>query len=280
MSGVQTSGVQARGFDLSAEIALVTGAAGGLGLPVVHRLAEQGATVVATDISAEGIARAQEITAALPPGSVHWQFLDVTDEAAVQQVFAWSAAELGPCSILVNNAIKSCAIPHSFIDTELTQWRSDYAIIVEGAVSCSRAALQQMLPAGRGSIVNISSVNAAGFYGHPPYSAAKAALLSLTRSIAVQYAPKGIRCNAIVPGTIKTPAWAEQVAANPETFEILRQWYPSGDVAEPEDIADIVLFLASAQGKAMNGASLVADGGLTAGNLAMSRFVEGVLDEA
>ncbi|WP_080503771.1 SDR family oxidoreductase [Renibacterium salmoninarum] len=125
-----------------------------------------------------------------------------------------------------------------------------------------------------------SSVNAAGFYGHPPYSAAKAALLSLTRSIAVQYAPKGIRCNAIVPGTIKTPAWAEQVAVNPETFEILRQWYPSGDVAEPEDIADIVLFLASAQGKAMNGASLVADSWLTAGNLAMSRFVEGVLGEA
>ncbi|ABY23036.1 short-chain dehydrogenase [Renibacterium salmoninarum ATCC 33209] len=96
----------------------------------------------------------------------------------------------------------------------------------------------------------------------------------------MQYAPKGIRCNAIVPGTIKTPAWAEQVAVNPETFEILRQWYPSGDVAEPEDIADIVLFLASAQGKAMNGASLVADSWLTAGNLAMSRFVEGVLGEA
>lgn len=280
---------------MKGEIALVTGAAGGLGLPVVRRLAAQGAVVVATDISAAGIAEAKRSTdqhstdqhstdqldvGTAPSGTVHWRELDVADEAAVNKVFDWTAAELGACSILVNNAIKPCAIPHSFIDTGLEQWRSDFSIIVEGAVSCSRAALRQMVAAGRGSIINISSVNAVGFYGHPPYSAAKAALLSLTRSIAVQYAPQGIRCNAIVPGTIKTPAWAEQVAANPETFEILRQWYPAGDVAEPEQIAELVLFLASEQSRAVNGASLVADGGLTAGNLAMSRFVEGVPDPA
>lgn len=275
---------------LKGQIALVTGAAGGLGLPVVKRLAARGAVVVATDISASGIAEAKRSTdqfdveaargGTMREGTVHWRELDVADESAVNEVFDWAGAELGACSILVNNAIKPCAIPHSFIDTGLEQWRSDYSIIVEGAVSCSRAALRQMVTTGRGSIVNISSVNAVGFYGHPPYSAAKAALLSLTRSIAVQYAPQGIRCNAIVPGTIKTPAWSEQVAANPETFEILRQWYPSGDVAEPEQIAELVLFLASEQSRAVNGASLVADGGLTAGNLAMSRFVEGVPDPA
>lgn len=255
-------------------VALVTGAAGGLGRAIVHRLAKEGFIVVATDIDDDAIRSAAE--AAEP--SIIWHHMDVTVEEEVRQVFAQVESRFGPCELLVNNAIKPCAIPASFIDTGLEQWRSDYRIIVEGAVTCSRQALRQMVAHGGGAIVNISSVNAQAFYGHPPYSAAKAALLSLTRSVAVQHAAAGIRCNAVVPGTIKTPAWAEQVAANPEVFDTLTQWYPSGDVAEPDQVAEVVAFLGSDKAHAINGATIVADGGLTAGNLAMSRFVEGVTD--
>ncbi len=257
---------------MTRDVAVVTGAAGGLGLPLITLLAKRGSLVIGTDVDEAAIDSARSLTEGLP---VVWHQLDVTDSDRVDEVFEIVRVDHGGCSVLVNNAIRACPIPRPFVDTGLDQWRLDYSIIVEGAVNCSRGALRHMLAAGRGSIVNVSSVNAVGFYGHPTYSAAKAALLSLTRSIAVQYAGSGIRCNTVLPGTIKTPAWAEQVAADPSTFDALRTWYPAGDVAEPGEVAEVIAFLAHERSSIINGATIVADGGLTAGNLPMSRFVEG-----
>src|SRR5215211_7585898 len=140
---------------------------------------------------------------------------------------------------------------------------------LKGPFLCSQAVLPDMVENGSGVILNISSVNALGYYGNEAYSAAKAGILSLTRSLAVRYGPSGIRINAIAPGTLRTPAWEERRRANPEVFERLTKWYPLGRVGEPEDVAGAALFLASDDAAWITGAVLPVDGGLTAGNMQM-----------
>jgi NAD(P)-dependent dehydrogenase (short-subunit alcohol dehydrogenase family) len=116
-----------------------------------------------------------------------------------------------------------------------------------------------------GVILNVSSVNALGYFGNEAYSAAKAGILSLTRSLAVRYGPSGIRANAIAPGTLKTPAWEERSSRDPEIFDRVASWYPLGRVGEPEDIANAALFLASDEASWITGVVLPVDGGLLAG---------------
>jgi meso-butanediol dehydrogenase/(S,S)-butanediol dehydrogenase/diacetyl reductase len=114
-------------------------------------------------------------------------------------------------------------------------------------------------------------VNALAYYGNEAYSAAKAGIISLTRSLAVRYGPLGIRANAIAPGTLRTPAWEERRQKDPDVFERLAKWYPVGRVGEPEDVVGAALFLASDEAAWISGAVLPVDGGLTAGNMQMVR---------
>ncbi|HEX2243270.1 MAG TPA: SDR family oxidoreductase, partial [Gammaproteobacteria bacterium] len=124
-----------------------------------------------------------------------------------------------------------------------------------------------------GVILNISTVNALAYYGNEAYSAAKAGVLSLTRSLAVRYGPFGVRANAIAPGTLRTSAWKERRQRDPDVFERLAKWYPLGRVGEPEDVAGAALFLASDEAAWISGAMLPVDGGLTVGNLQMAREI-------
>lgn len=116
----------------------------------------------------------------------------------------------------------------------------------------------------------IGSVNGLTSLGDPAYSVAKAAVISYARAIAMEYGPVGIRANVVCPGTVRTPIWQARVDANPQIFEDLRRWYPLGDVATPEDVADAVWFLASPQARMITGAVLPVDGGLMAGNKVMA----------
>jgi meso-butanediol dehydrogenase / (S,S)-butanediol dehydrogenase / diacetyl reductase len=124
-----------------------------------------------------------------------------------------------------------------------------------------------------GVILNIASVNALTYFGNEAYSAAKAGVLSLTRSLAVRYGPFGVRVNAIAPGTLRTPAWEQRRQKNPEVLERVARWYPMGRVGEPEDVAGAALFLASDEAAWISGAVLPVDGGLTAGNLQMAQEI-------
>ena len=150
-------------------------------------------------------------------------------------------------------------------------WDEDMAANLSGAYACAHAVLPQMVARKSGNIVNVGSVNGLGALGDPAYSAAKAGMISLTRSIAQEYGRYGIRANIVLPGTVRTPIWRERLARDPNVLKVLERWYPLGRIVEPEEVARVIAFLASEAASAVTGAAIPVDCGLTAGNIVMAR---------
>ncbi|MDE1995187.1 MAG: SDR family oxidoreductase [Rhizobiaceae bacterium] len=240
-------------------VAIVTGAAGDIGRVIARRLAADHDAVLLVDIDAEAV---RKVAADLGPADrfVALQ-VDVTNDASVAAM-AKAAAELGVVKTLVNNAGAARAV--SLHDTTPDIWRADNALNLEAAFLCFRA-VEDMLKASKGSLINIASVNGMAVFGHPAYSAAKAGLLHFTRLVAVEYGKFGIRANAVAPGTVRTQAWEARARANPDVFEEARRWYPLQRVVDPEDVANAVAFLAGPLAAAISGVCLPVDCGLTAG---------------
>jgi meso-butanediol dehydrogenase/(S,S)-butanediol dehydrogenase/diacetyl reductase len=254
-------------------VIIVTGGGSGLGRVLAHRFAEEGAAVVVADLErGRAVAVAEEI---LDEGGDSLALTtDVTDASEVKAMVEATREAFGPVDVLINNAAK--ATDADFLSLREGAWDQDVAITLKGPFLCSQAVLPDMVENGSGVILNISSVNALGYYGNEAYSAAKAGIISLTRSLAVRYGPSGIRVNAIAPGTLRTPAWEQRRRKNPEVFERLMKWYPLGRVGEPEDVAGAALFLASDEAAWITGTVLPVDGGLTAGNMQMmEEMIEG-----
>jgi NAD(P)-dependent dehydrogenase (short-subunit alcohol dehydrogenase family) len=250
-------------------VTIITGSGSGLGQVLAHRFASEGAAVVVADVvgqSASAVAR--EISEA--GGEALAQTTDVTNAADVEAMIEATREAFGPADILINNAAKAANIDLLSMSEEV--WDRDVAITLKGSFLCSRAVLPDMTERRSGVILNISSVNAFAHYGSDAYSAAKAGILSLTRTIALRYGPFGVRANAIAPGTLRTPVWKGYTQKEPDIFERLAKWYPLGRVGEPEDVAGAALFLASNEASWITGAVLPVDGGLTAGN---PRFLDG-----
>lgn len=247
-------------------VAIITGGGSGLGRLLAHRFAAEGAAVVVADVvEARANAIAEEIAEA--GGKALPQTTDVTSAADVRAMVEAARKAFGPVCILVNNAAK--ATDTDFLELSEETWTEDVDIVLKGAFLCSQAVVPDMRKNGSGVILNISSVNAFAYYGNEAYSAAKAGLLSLTRSLAVRYGPQGVRANAIAPGTLRTPAWEERAQKDPGVFERVAGWYPLGRIGEPEDVAGAALFLASDEAAWISGAVLPIDGGLSAGNFRM-----------
>ncbi|MEW2457029.1 SDR family NAD(P)-dependent oxidoreductase [Streptomyces albus] len=247
--------------------ALVTGAGQGIGEAVARRLAGEGARVLVTDRDA---ARADSVAAAIRAdgGAAEARTCDVTDAAAVEAAVAHAGETFGGLDVLVNNAYACHRDPERFEQWDEAPWYEDFEVTVHGAARCVRAALPLLERAsGRGSVVNIGSVNAERHFGDHAYSAAKAALASLTRTLAVESAPRGIRVNLVEPGTVRTDVWRNRAAM----LEEVSAHYPLGRVGEPADIAAAVAFLASRDAAWITGVSLPVDGGLLVSNLAMNR---------
>jgi meso-butanediol dehydrogenase/(S,S)-butanediol dehydrogenase/diacetyl reductase len=255
------------------KVTVVTGGGSGLGRVLAHQFAAEGAAVVVADIArGRAVTVAEEIFDA--GGYSLAQTTDVADASEVGAMVEATREAFGPVDVLINNAAK--ATDADFLSLGEMTWDSDVATTLKGAFLCSQAVLPDMVEQGSGVILNISSVNALAYYGNEAYSAAKAGILSLTRSLAVRYGPSGIRVNAIAPGTLRTPAWEQRKRANPEVFERLSKWYPLGRVGEPEDVAGAALFLASDDAAWITGTVLPVDGGLTAGNMQMmEEMIEG-----
>jgi NAD(P)-dependent dehydrogenase (short-subunit alcohol dehydrogenase family) len=247
-------------------VAIITGSGSGLGRVLAHRFAAEGAAVVVADVVEQrASAVASEISEA--GGKSLAQTTDVTNPADVEAMVGAAREAFGSVEILVNNAAK--ATDADFLSLSEEAWDEDVAIALKGSFLCSQAVLGDMTENRSGVILNISSVNALAYFGNEAYSAAKAGILSLTRSLAVSYGAFGVRVNAIAPGTLRTPAWEQRRQKDPGIFERVAKWYPLGRIGEPEDVAGAALFLASDEAAWISGAVLPVDGGLTAGNMQM-----------
>ncbi|MGH6913653.1 MAG: SDR family NAD(P)-dependent oxidoreductase [Geminicoccales bacterium] len=246
------------------KVALITGGARGIGRATALRLGGEGAAVAVLDRDG---AVAEDVAKALRDGGARALALvaDITDEAGIRDAIDRCQNELGPADVLVNNATR--ALKGNLEQTDPADWAAEIEGTLTGAFLVTRCVLPDMAQRGRGAIVSVGSVNGLVYLGNPGYSAGKAGLLNLTRALAVEYGPEGIRANMVSPGTVRTesPSWQKRLAKDPEVFEKLARWYPVGRVGRPEDIAAAIAFLASDEAAFVNGANLVVDGGLTAG---------------
>jgi meso-butanediol dehydrogenase/(S,S)-butanediol dehydrogenase/diacetyl reductase len=243
---------------------MVTGAARGIGEVTARRFAAEGAGVLITDLDA---AAADRTAAAIRADGGRAE----ADRAAVDAAVAYAVDAFGTLDVLVNNAC-SCSEHHfEFAEETDEDWRRDLDVTLTGAMRCSRAALSHLeaAPQRRGAIVNIGSVNGLSYFGNHAYSAAKAGLISLTRTLAVQAAPTGVRVNLVAPGTIRTPAWAGREAI----LEAAARVYPLGRIGEPSDIAAAVTFLASKDAAWITGVTLPVEGGVLISNPAFTDVV-------
>lgn len=248
-------------LELAGRIALITGAASGIGLATAHRFAAEGATVLLADRDAKGLRAALQDLGA---GSHEAMQLDVTDEAAWIETAKRITERQGRLDILVNNAgygnFKSIA------DTSLDQWRSILSVNLDGVFLATKYLLPLLTASGHGAIVNMSSIR--GIVAAPntaSYCAAKGGVRMFTKATALECAAlgNGVRANSIHPGHIATPLSAP-VYADPKVAERLKADVPLGRIGEAAEVADAILFLASDESRYMTGAELVLDGGTTA----------------
>ena len=244
---------------LKGRVCVVTGAGSGIGAAIAESLAAVGARVALVDRDGDA---ARQMATRLDTQGGHALAVacDITDESAVSAAATQVRESLGPAAVLINNA--GLLRPGSLDSVSLADWNAVLAVNLTGYLLCSRAFGQDMLHAGRGSLVHVASVSAL----HPQtasgaYSASKAGVLLLSRQLAAEWGPRGVRSNAICPGMIRT-ALSARFYEEPG-FEARRAAATaSRRVGEPRDVAEPALFLASDRSAYMNGAELLVDGGL------------------
>lgn len=248
--------------DLTGRVAVVTGAARGIGAATASRLAADGAAVAVLDLDPDAAAPAvAAITSA--GGRAIAVGADVSDEAAVNAAFERVAGELGPVGVLINNA--GVTRDNMLFKMSAQEWDLVMGVHLRGAFLCSKAAQRHMVDAKWGKIVNTSSVSALGNRGQANYSAAKAGLQGFTRTLAIELGPFGINVNAVAPGFIATEMTddtAKRIGVDPEVLrEETAKLTPLRRVGAPEDIANVAAFLCSEDASFITGQTIYVDGG-------------------
>jgi NAD(P)-dependent dehydrogenase (short-subunit alcohol dehydrogenase family) len=251
---------------------IITGGGRGIGKELAVQAAAAKMRVAIVEVIAEDLA-ATEKELKVMGADVKGYLCDLTAESEIINTFAEIEKDFGGVDVLVNNAMfhDNADLLHTSVEI----WERTMAVNLRAPFLTIRSVLPAMIKAGSGNIINIGTVNAKMMIGSDAYSASKAGVHALTRTVAVRYGESGIRCNTLVPGTTATPGWKERVVRKPKIFDDLKPWYPLGRVGEPADMAAAMLFLASDQSKWMSGSELVVDGGLLAGFAPMYRTVEG-----
>jgi NAD(P)-dependent dehydrogenase (short-subunit alcohol dehydrogenase family) len=243
-------------------VAAITGGARGIGLAVGKLLVAMGARVVLMDRDERAAA---EAAAEMAAGAARGIGLDVTDEAAIRVAFASLAEREGRLDILVNNAGR--AIRRPSLDLDLTDWEAVVAVNMTGAFLCARTAAGLMIEAGRGgAIVNTASImglSGGGLYPNISYQTTKGAIVNMTRALAVEWATHGIRVNAVAPTWTRT-AFIGELEQNPGLMQRIREVTPLGRLAEAEEVAYAIGFLASPAAAMITGTTLAVDGGFLA----------------
>ncbi|MEW6048123.1 MAG: SDR family oxidoreductase [Bacillota bacterium] len=245
---------------LEGKVAIITGAASGIGEACARLFAREGAAVVVADINAEAGARVTEQVAAVG-GVATFVHMDVTKEAECERLVRETVARVGRLDILVTNPWHNPWLAAA--DTSVEEWRRTLAVTLDGVFFCCKYAVRAF-PESGGAIVNVASVQAiSGMPKCAAYMAAKGAVLQLTRSIAIDYGPRGVRANTVCPGIIATPPTMASFVSNAEEEEAASRPLLKR-LGQPEEVASACLFLASDEAAYITGACLVVDGGLTA----------------
>jgi NAD(P)-dependent dehydrogenase (short-subunit alcohol dehydrogenase family) len=246
---------------LDGKVAVITGAAGGIGREAALLFSAEGASVVVADMSRES----GEATAAACREAVFVP-VNVAEASSVDALFAAAADRFGGVDILYNNAGIMPPDDDSILTTEADAWDRVQAVNARGVFLCCKFGIPRLLERGGGSVINVASFVAlvGAATSQIAYTASKGAVLSMSRELAVQFARQGVRVNALCPGPVETPLLMRLFAGDPAAYERRRIHLPMGRLATAREIANAALFLASDESSYVNGATFLVDGGLTA----------------
>jgi NAD(P)-dependent dehydrogenase (short-subunit alcohol dehydrogenase family) len=244
---------------LDARTAVITGGSSGIGLATARRFAEEGAKVVIADIDD---VRGEQVAAEIGGLFVH---TEVTDKDQVDRLFATAKETYGSVDVAFNNAGISPPDDDSILDTDLDAWRRVQEVNLTSVYLCCKAALPYMLEQHRGSIINTASFVAVmgAATSQISDSASKGGVLSMSRELGVQFAREGVRVNALCPGPVNTPLLQELFAKDPERAARRLVHVPMGRFAEPDEMANAVLFLASDESSFITASTFLVDGGIS-----------------
>lgn len=247
------------------KVCIITGAGGGMGRVAARMFCAQGARVVAADVSAgageETVALAREAGA----GDAIFVRADVSREEDCANLVRRAVEQYGRLDVLYNNAGIMPEADHSVVDTPVEAWEQVQDINTKGIYLCCKYGIPAIIASGGGSVINIASFVALVGCSVPQdsYTASKGAVIALTKSLAVQFGPKGVRSNAICPGPIETPLLTEWLLSDPAAKALRLNRIPMGRFGQAEDIVNLAIYLASDESTWTNGAALVVDGGIT-----------------
>jgi NAD(P)-dependent dehydrogenase (short-subunit alcohol dehydrogenase family) len=246
---------------LDGKVAVITGAAGGIGREAALLFSEEGASVCVADMAREnGEKTASECREAF------FQEVDVADPASVEAMYAAAAERYGGIDVLYNNAGIMPEDDGSILDTEPEAWQRVQDVNTKGVFLCCKYGIPHLVERGGGSVINVASFVAlmGAATSQISYTASKGAVLSLSRELSVEFARRGIRVNAICPGPVETPLLMRLFEETPGALERRLQHLPMGRLAQAKEIAYGALFLASDESSYVNGSTFLVDGGLTA----------------
>lgn len=249
---------------LQEKVSIITGAGGGMGRVAALRFAAEGSLVVVADNQAAAAEETVRLVKAAG-GEATAVTVDISAEADARAMVDHAIATYGRVDVLYNNAGIMPEADRSVVDTSVETWDKVMAVNVRGVFLACKYAIPRMVERRSGSIINVSSfVSILGCsVPQDAYTASKGAVLALTRSLAVQFAPQGIRTNAILPGPVETPLLMEWLVKDEEAKRVRLARNPSGRFGKPEEVAALAVYLASDESAWTNGASLVIDGGIS-----------------
>ena len=249
---------------LTDKVSIITGAGGGMGRVAALKFAAEGSRVVVADVQAA--AAEETVRQVRAAGGDAWPVrADVSVEADARAMVDTAIEKFGRLDVLYNNAGIMPEADHSVVDTPVEAWDQVMAVNVRGVYLACKYAIPRMVAGGSGSIINVSSFVAILGCSVPQdaYTASKGAVLALTRSLAVQFAPHGVRTNAILPGPVETPLLMEWLLKDEAAKQLRLARNPTGRFGKPEEIVAMAVYLASDESAWTNGASLVIDGGIS-----------------
>lgn len=251
-------------LELKDKVCVITGGTSGIGRATVIRFVEEGAKVVFCGTNPDKARKVMEEIEALSGGGAASFFpCDVSKESKVREMSAFTLEKYGPCEVLFNNA--GIHVSGALHETSAADWDRIMNVDVRGVYLVCYHFLPQMLEAKYGTIINMASVSGVlADTSMAAYNAAKGAIVNLTRAMALDYAPKNIRVNAVCPGAIRTDILENTFARVPGAEEKFTAAYPTHSIADPIEVANLCVFLASRKSDFINGAMIMIDGGITA----------------